>query len=267
MKGLNYVLKPTFYLPIVYLIVGWFSFIVIKKIIKTLFLKQRKATIKNNKRYNTLIQVTLDCIKIVIIVLVILSILSVYGVNVKTALAGLGIISALIGLAFQDLFKDIIVGFSIIVEDYFSVGDTIEVNGFKGEVLHIGIKSTKIKRFDGPIMILANRNIDNVINYSVTYSMAIVDIGVAYECDIDKVMVLLTDLFKKLSKSIKELKGDIEIWGVEDLASSSVNIRVAAKTETMKHFDVQRIIRKEVKDLFDKNNIKIPYPQLEVHNG
>ena len=173
----------------------------------------------------------------------------------------------LIGLAFQDLFKDVIVGFFIIIEDQFSVGDTIEVGGCKGEVLHVGMKSTKIKKFDGPIMIIANRNIDKVINYTNTESMAIVDIPVAYEEDIDHVEKLLTDLAKKLNKKLEHLKGEIEIWGVENLDSSAVVIRMAVRTEVLQHFSVQRQIRKEVKNLFNKEGIKIPYPQVEVHNG
>ena len=261
------ILIPEVYLPIIYIIFGYIVFRLVKKVVTTVFDRQKRINIRNKKRYNTVVQLVLDVIKIVIVTFVILSILTVYGIDVAAVLAWLGIASVLIGLAFQDLFKDVIVGFFIIIEDQFSVGDTIEVGGFKGEVLHVGMKSTKIKKFDGPIMIISNRNIDKVINYTNTESMAIVDIPVAYEEDLERVEKLLTDLFKKLNKKLENLKGEIEIWGVEDLDSSAVKIRVAVKTEVLQHFGVQRKIRKEVKDLFDKEGIKIPYNQLEVHNG
>lgn len=267
MNIIKSILIPEVYLPIIYIIFGYIIFRLVKKIVTTVFERQKRINIRNKKRYNTVVQLVLDVIKIVIVTFVILSILTVYGIDVAAVLAGLGIASVLIGLAFQDLFKDVIVGFFIIIEDQFSVGDTIEVGGFKGEVLHVGMKSTKIKKFDGPIMIIANRNIDKVINYTNTESMAIVDIPVAYEEDLERVEKLLTDLFKKLNKKLEYLKGEIEIWGVEDLDSSAVKIRVAVKTEVLQHFGVQRKIRKEVKDLFDKEGIKIPYNQLEVHNG
>lgn len=267
MDILSKILIPEVYLPLIYIIVGYISFRIIKKLVTSVFERQKKLNIRNRKRYNTLFQLILDVIKIIVIILVILSILTVYGIDVAAVLAGLGIVSVLIGLAFQDLFKDVIVGFFIIIEDQFSVGDTIEVGGFKGEVLHVGMKSTKIKKFDGPIMIISNRNIDKVINYTNTESMAIVDISVAYEEDLDRVEKLLTELFKKLNKKLEHLKGEIEIWGIEELDSSAVKIRVAVKTEVLEHFGVQRKIRKEVKDLFNKEGIKIPYPQLEVHNG
>ena len=182
-------------------------------------------------------------------------------------MAGLGIVSVIVGLAFQDLFKDFIVGFTIIIEDYFSVGDTIKIGEFKGEVTHIGLKSTRLKNMDGSILIISNRNIDRVINYSSKYSLAMVEIPVAYESDLDKVEKVLTDLFKKLNKSIKELKGDIEIWGVEELGDSAVVYKIAAQTQILQQFSVQRQIRKAVKVEFDKENIKIPYNQIEVHNG
>lgn len=267
MEFLLFVLRPEFYLPIIYVLIGYVFFKLIKKIITTLFNKRKRFNSKNNKRYNTLLQVTVDCVKVVIVALVILSILTVYGVDVKAALAGLGIISVLIGLAFQDLFKDFIVGFAIILEDYFSVGDTIEVSGFKGEVLHIGIKSTKIKRYDGPVLIIANRNIDKVINYTTTNSLAIVDIPVAYECDIEHVEDILQKLFKKLPSKIEDIKGEIDIWGVDELGSSAVVIKVAVKTTPLQNFAVERKIRKEVKKVFDKEGIKIPYTQIEVHHG
>ncbi|MBQ7105334.1 MAG: mechanosensitive ion channel family protein [Bacilli bacterium] len=267
MNILEKILIPEVYLPIIYILIGFIIYSVIKKVIIAVFSRYKSKSARNNKRYNTLMSVVIDIIKIIIVTFVILSVLTVYGIDVAAALAGLGIVSVLIGLAFQDLFKDVIVGFFIIIEDQFSVGDTIEVGGFKGEVLHVGMKSTKIKKFDGPIMIIANRNIDKVINYTNTESMAIVDIPVAYEEDIDHVEKLLTDLAKKLDKKLEHLKGEIEVWGVENLDSSAVVIRLAVRTEVLQHFSVQRQIRKEVKNLFNKEGIKIPYPQVEVHNG
>ena len=264
---LDFILSKYFYLPIIYILVGVVIYKILKKIVVAVFNRQSRLIGKNRKRYSTLVQVIVDFIKIIIIAFVLLSILTVYGVDVKAALAGLGIVSVIVGLAFQDLFKDFIVGFTIIIEDYFSVGDTIKIGEFKGEVTHIGLKSTRLKNMDGSILIISNRNIDRVINYSSKYSLAMVEIPVAYESDLDKVEKVLTDLFKKLNKSIKELKGDIEIWGVEELGDSAVVYKIAAQTQILQQFSVQRQIRKAVKVEFDKENIKIPYNQIEVHNG
>ncbi len=266
-KVIDIITNELFYKPIVYVFIGIIVYTIIKKIIISLFNRQSKLLKQNKNRYKTLLQLVVDIIKFVTIFIVIISILSVYGVNVQAALAGLGIVSVVVGLAFQDLFKDYIVGFSIILEDYFSVGDTITVDGFRGEVIHIGLKSTKIKSYDGSIMTIANRNIDKVINYSRNQSLAIVEVPVAYESDLDKVEKVLNDLFKTLPNFIPEIEGDITIWGVEELGDSAIVYKVVAPTIPMQHFMVQRKIRKAIKTRFDKENIKIPYTQIEVHNG
>jgi small-conductance mechanosensitive channel len=130
---LDFILSKYFYLPIIYILVGVLIYKILKKIVVAVFNRQSRLIGKNRKRYSTLVQVIVDLIKIIIIAFVLLSILTVYGVDVKAALAGLGIVSVIVGLAFQDLFKDFIVGFTIIIEDYFSVGDTIKIGEFKGE--------------------------------------------------------------------------------------------------------------------------------------
>ncbi len=263
---LKIITSKLFYLPIIYIVVGVVIYKFIKKMVVALFNRQSRLIV-NKKRYKTLLQIIVDGLKFIIILMVILSILTVYGVNVQSVLAGLGIVSVVIGLAFQDLFKDYIVGFSIIIEDYFSVGDTIKVGDYMGEVIYLGLKTTKIKNYDGSVMCISNRNIDKVINYNKSNSLAIVDVGVAYESDLDRVEDVLNKLFKRLNKKLEDLKGDIQISGVEKLDNSSIVYRITVETTPMKQFIVQRKLRKEIKDEFDKENVKIPYDQIEVHNG
>ena len=127
--------------PIVYIIIG----IAIFKIIKNIILR----TPRSNKilresqvqRIRTIKLLILNIIKYIIIVFVILAILSQFGVNIKSILAGVGIGTAIIGLAFQDLAKDLIAGFSIITEGEYEVGDTIEVDNFMGTVTEVGLRT------------------------------------------------------------------------------------------------------------------------------
>lgn len=193
--------------------------------------------------------------------------MTVYGVDVTSVLTGLGIVGVVLGLALQDLAKDIIAGFSIIFENQYAIGDTISINGFKGEVIFLGLKTTKIKNYEGQVKIVANRNATEVINYSMENSLAIVDIDVSYEEDNEKVEKVLTELATELTKTLPKLKGKVELLGIQELASSSVKYRMIAPTVSMEHFEIERKIRKEVKERLDKENIKIPYPQLEVHHG
>ena len=241
----KYLIKEI-YLPIIYIIVGIIVYQIVKTIIKRIFNIDKKVISNkkiDKKKVKTLEQLIINIFRILIITLVILSILPIFGIDVKTYLAGLGVIGVVIGLALQDVLKDFIVGFSLIMENYFSVGDTIEVNGFKGKVTYLGIRTTKIQQYSGPMLIIPNRNIQEVINYTNTYSQAIVDVGVAYESDFDKVEQTLTKLSEKLTKELKDIIGDVEVLGIE------------------------RKIRKAILDAFEKEKIKIPYTQIEVHNG
>lgn len=254
-------------LPIIYIIIGIVVFKITKNILTKATFKRHNLKSGQKQRIKTLITLIINIIKYIIVVLVALSILSVYGINVKSILAGLGIGTALIGLAFQDLAKDLIAGFSIITEGEYEIGDTIEIDGFMGEVIFIGLRTTRIRNFKGATKIIANHYMDNIINYSNNNSLAIVDVGIAYEMNEDKIEEVFEKLFKRLNGKIPFTTKDLELLGVVELADSSVVYRIAVETEPMKQFQTERYLRKEIKKEFDKEGIKIPYQQIEVHNG
>lgn len=250
--------------PIIIIIVSFILYKISNKITKKIFkLKVRGVDRKQNQTIAGLIN---NIIKYIIIIIATLMILDVYNVDTKALIASLGVMSFVVGLAFQDIIKDFVAGVSIILENQYRVGDTIEVNGFRGEVLSLGMKTTRIKAYTGEIKIIANHLITEVINYSLDETRALVDVSVAYGSDLDKVEKVLTELCKELSKNIKELNGPVELLGLEKLDDSSVVYRLTANTTPMTHFDVQRQIRRAVKDAFDQNNIEIPYPQVVIHN-
>lgn len=258
------------YLPIIYIIIGY----VLYKVITKLFLvgiNHRQSLLEttsyNYKKMETFKVLIKNIIKVVTVILVGLSILPVFGIDITSVLAGLGIVSAVLALSLQDILKDFFGGLTIIFENQFALGDTIEINGFKGEVIQIGLKSTRIRNYEGQVKILANRNITEVTNFSDSYSMAVVDIPVSYEDDLEHVEEVLNNLTKQLSKKIKKLKGPIEVLGVQELSSSSVIYRLAVKTVSMEQYGIQRQIKREIKLKFAEENIKIPYTQIEVHNN
>lgn len=254
-------------LPIVYVIIGIIIFSIIKSIIKKATIRRKILKASQRQRVETLTTVLVNIIKYIIVILVLIAILSVFGINVKSILAGLGITTALIGLAFQDLAKDLIAGFTIITEGEYEIGDTIEYDGFIGEVVFIGLRTTRIRNFKGATKIIANHYMDNIINYSENNSLAIVDVLIAYETNEEKIEKTFNKVFEEIQPKLEFATKDIELWGVNDLADSGVIYRVAVETKPMKHIVTERILRKEIKKAFDKAGIKIPYTQIEVHNG
>lgn len=252
---------------IIYVFLGIFIFNVIKKIIIKSTTKNKKIKTAQLNRIKTINSIAINILKYTIVIFVILAVLSEFGVNVKSILAGLGIGTALIGLAFQDLAKDIIAGFSIIAEGEYEVGDTIEVDGFMGEVTFIGLRTTRLRNFKGATKVIANHYMDNIINYSNNNSLAVVDVGIAYEQNQEDIDKVFENLFKRLNGKIPNATKNLELWGVNELSDSSVVYRVVVETEPTKQFAVERFLKKEIKKEFDKANIKIPYQQIEVHNG
>ena len=258
------------YMPIIYIAIGTIIYQVLKQIIKKIFnIDKRVLNNKNldKKKIKTLEQLIINILRILVITFIILSIMTVFGIDVKTFVAGIGVIGVVVGLALQDILKDFIVGFSLIIENYFSVGDTIEINGFKGKVTYLGLRTTKLQQYAGPILIISNRNITEVINYTNTYSQAIVDVNVAYESDVDKVEIILKDLATNLTTKLDYIEGEVEVLGIDKLELSSITFRIMVFTKPLKHLITERIIRKEVIKTLRQHHIKIPYQQIEVHNG
>lgn len=255
-------------LPIIYIALGTLSYAILKKIIKNII--NRKNVKLNNQqlqRIQTVKMLILNIIKYVVVILVILAILSVYGVNVSSLVAGLGITTAIIGLALQDLAKDFIAGISIITEGQYEVGDTIEVDGFMGEVIFVGLKTTRIRNYKGATKIIANHNMDKIINYSLHNSLAEVDVITGYDCSPTEVEKVLQSVATKIKKTIPEAKGELQILGITEFDDSKIVYRVALEVESMQHFAIERYLRKEIKEAFDKNQIKLPFLKIEVHNG
>ena len=161
---------PEIYLPILYIAVSFLVYNITKRLINT-FLKSKQANLKeetfNYKKIETFKSLLENLCKYTLIIFLTLSILSVYGVDVSGVLAGLGIAGLIIGLSLQDLIRDIIAGITIIIENQYAVGDTIEIRGFKGEVEFLGLKTTRIRNSKGELFMIANRNIPEMINYSI----------------------------------------------------------------------------------------------------
>jgi len=250
---------------LIIILVAFIIYKVLKKVINKIFELQSKNISK--KKQNTLKAFFTNMVRFIIVLLTGLLVLEVFGFDTGVIITSLGAVTVVIGLAFQDLLKDFIAGISLTFQNSYNVGDTITVNGFKGEVISMGMKATKLKAASGDILIINNGAINEIINHTIANSLAVVDVGVAYESDIEKVESILNKLAKNLSKKIPELKGEITVLGVEALGDSAVVFRITAEVEANKQYQIQRELRKQIKIELDKNNISIPYNQLVIHNG
>lgn len=188
-------------------------------------------------------------------------ILSVLGYPVTTLIAGAGVVGLAVGFGAQNLVRDIITGFFILFENQFSVGDHVEVAGVEGIVKEIGLRTTRIQSFSGALHIIPNSKIEEVTNYITDSIRVMVDVDVAYEENISRVIEVLKVLMEEIRLEHSEIVEGPTVLGVQELGSSSVVIRILARTKPMEQWSIERILKKKIKERFDREGIEIPYPR------
>lgn len=229
-------------------------------------LRTRSPLKTNERRDETLAKLLDNIISYVVYFFAFMMILSVLTIDVKALLAGAGVVGLAVGFGAQSLVKDVITGFFIIFEDQFSVGDHVRIDQFEGTVESIGLRTTRIKTWTGEVHILPNGSIIQVTNFSLNNSLAIVDIGIAYEEDIEKAEKIIRELLEKMPEQYEELVKAPELLGVQSFGPSEVILRIVAETYPMKHVAAGRKIRKDLKTYLDEHGIEIPYPRMVMYS-
>lgn len=191
-------------------------------------------------------------------------ILSQWGVETPTLLAGAGILGLAVSFGAQSLIEDVISGLFIIFEKQFEVGDIIQVGSFRGKVLDIGIRTTTFEDYNGDVMVINNSDLRMTINTSINPSPSICDVSIAYEEDVEKVEKILNAHLDDMKTKIPDILEGPYYKGVQSLGDSGVVLRLYAKADETKKFQVTREMNRYVKILFDKEGIEIPFNQVVV---
>lgn len=261
---MNFLFQKRIIAPILILVLTGILIKVTKSIIRTLFTRG-KDNYEKKKRV-TIIELTTKVFKFFIYAIAIMMILDIYGVDTKGILASLGIAGVVLGFALQDTVQDLMSGIYIILENYYVIGDIIRINDFQGEVLDVSLKSTKIKNANGEVYIFSNRNVNSVINLSQSRAGVKITIPTAYEENTEKVEKVIADIIDS-AKKIKWVEKDSSYLGIDSLDASSVNYAIIIYCKSSEQWAIKRMVLKLIKEKYEENNIKIPYNQIEVHNG
>jgi len=220
----------------------------------------------SERREATLSKLLDNVLAYVVYFIAFMMILSVLGIDVKALIAGAGVVGLAVGFGAQSLVKDVISGFFIIFEDQFSVGDHVRIGQFEGNVQTIGLRTTKLKSWTGEVHILPNGSIMQVTNFSLNNSLAIIDVGIAYEEDLDKAERVIRDLLGQMPEKYEELVKVPDFLGIQNLGPSEVTLRIVAETLPMQHAAVSRKMRKDIKQYLDEHGIEIPYPRMVMYS-
>lgn len=194
--------------------------------------------------------------------------LSAIGINMTAILASVGLVALIVGFGAQSLVEDLVTGIFLVFEDQFNVGDIIETGGFRGVVESIGIRTTAIRDMGGNIKIINNSDLRNILNRSTVASFATTLVSVAYSTDLDVLEPKLREYLPSVKVKYPELfLEDPAYLGVQELSDSGVILKIGARVNEKDIYKAPRILNREIKGFFDKNNVEIPFPQVVVHNS
>lgn len=237
-----------------------FMWIVSKLLILLIIIFTRKG-----KRRETVGNLLKSITRYLSVIIAIFLILSAWGVQTATLLAGAGIVGLALSFGAQSLIEDVISGLFIIFEEQFLIGDVIQIGDFRGVVTEIGIRVTKFEDINGDIKTINNSDIRSAINTSSHLSPAICDVSIGYGEKIERVEEILRNHLQVFKERIPDIAEGPFYRGVQSLGESGVVIRLYAKSEESKKYQVVRDMNREVKLLFDQHNIEIPFTQIVLH--
>lgn len=226
----------------------------------------RFVKIKNKKAatFSSLIRSLLKWAAIIVAIFVILS---KWGVDTTKILASIGILALIIGLGCQTLISDIVAGIFLVADNAFEVGDIVVIDGFRGTVIEIGLKTTKIEDAGGNVKLVSNSAITSMVNLTNSLSLAIVEISIPYEENLARTETLLIEHLKDMPKRIPSLVEGPFYKGVEDMGDSAVILKVIAKVKEEDRFQATRDMKRDIYIFLNENAITVPYPQLTITQG
>ncbi len=230
----------------------------------TILLAVIRKLFGKTQRSITVSRLVANLIRWLTAIILVIAVLAIWGVDTTALITGAGVVTLVVGLGMQSLIADVVAGLFIVFENEFNVGDWITVDGFRGEVIDIGIRTTKLKAV-GNVKIFNNNAIQGVLNHSTDNSIALTYIDIEYGANLPQVEEVIRAHVGELKVpgALSEVKYD----GVSALGASGVTLQFETNCFEADIFAVGRAMNGAIKNMFDQNGIDIPFPQIVVHNS
>lgn len=252
-------------------VVAWMAYwalvLVLRRIEQSLASSTSGTITAQEQRTRTLISLLRSVGVVLIAVMTLFMVLGALGIQLGPLLAGAGVVGLAVSFGAQSLVKDVISGLFMLFENQFGVGDVIRIEGVSGAVEQMTLRIVVLRDVHGVVHIVPNGQITKVSNLTRSWARVVLEVGVAYKEDPERVMEVLRDVGRELYEDPDWkplLLEPVEVPGIEMFADSAVNIRVTVKTLPLKQWDVARELRKRIKLRFDREEIEIPFPHQKV---
>lgn len=225
---------------------------------------------EHRKRRETLLGIVRKAGMIAIWTIMGMLLLRQIGLDVAPLIAGAGIIGLALGFGAQELVRDVITGFFMLLENQVRVGDVAVVNGTGGLVEHIGLRTIVLRDQSGVVHVFQNGKVSTLSNMTKEWSAMVFDVGVAYKEDTDRVVGVMRDVAAELQQEdafAPKILEPLEVFGVDQLGESAVVIKARLKTKPIEQWAVGREYRRRLKKAFDAQGIEIPFPHRTLYWG
>ena len=187
------------------------------------------------------------------------------GVDVQALLVSAGVLGLAVGLGAQTLIKDVITGFFLLFEGLISVDDVIEVGPHTGTVEAIGLRVTKIRMLNGALRIIPNGELTQFANHNKGWARAVVDVGVAYDTDVQRALEIMERTAAEWARESGQALDPPRAQGIIRFADSDLVLRLAVKVRPGVRFDAEAVLRRRIKEAFERESIRLPAPQRVVY--
>jgi len=251
-------------------LVAWLAIAIAQRSIRALRIRLsiRIDDAEAVKRAETLGRVFRYIAAVVISLIAGMLVLSELGVSVAPILGAAGVVGLAVGFGAQSLVKDFFTGFFILVENQIRQGDVVKLGDHAGFVEEVTLRYVQLRDYDGNVHFVPNGTISSVVNMSRGFAQAVVDVGVGYGEDLDRVMDVMREVGREMRADpahAERILDDLELAGVDRWADSAVIIRGRFRVAPLQQWAVRRDYLRRLKRAFDQHGIEIPFPQLKIH--
>ena len=246
----------------------WALRLVSKAVARSMSVAMGEGNPEAQRRAKTLAAVIGNFARVLVVTFFILETLQEFNVNVGPLVAGVGIVGAAIGFGAQNLVKDVIGGFFLLVENQFGVGDIISVGDkHAGVVERMTFRMTMLRDTEGRAHYLPNGSISEVVVMSKQFAKALVEVEVSHDSDLDRIMEVLREIGAELDKDLDAVLEPTEVLGVEAMSPASCTVRTLTKTRPGQQWAVARELRRRILIRFKLEGFGVPVPQRKIISG
>lgn len=229
--------------------------------------QERQDSAEDGRRIHTLSRVIRYVFTVLVTVVTGILLLGEFGVSVAPILGAAGVVGIALGFGAQSLVKDYFTGFFLLLENQIRVGDIVEAGGKSGVVEELTLRYLRLRDYSGNVHYVPNGNISVVTNMSLGYANAVIDAGVAYGEDVDRVIGVMRQVGEELRQDAAfsaKILDALDVAGVERWGDSSVVIRCRFKVVPLEQWNVRREYLRRLKAAFDREGIEIPFPHVKL---